>query len=109
MSDEIVANGKWVLRGTAKQNEILLPIFERGSSSCVAFPWERINALPRFPVPIGWADLNAGKFFGAHEAEREVVVADAGERQPLNPHLVCGEDEGHAILRPAQAFGETRG
>jgi len=82
-------------------------VFELGSPSYIAFPWERIDALPRFPVPISWDDLNDGTF-GEHEAKEDLIVADAGERRPLNPHLVRGDEEGHAISRPSDWFGEPR-
>lgn len=111
MPDEVVGGGTWVLRGTETQNAILRPVFQSGSASYVAFPWERIRsaqALPRFPVPISWDDLNDGTF-GEREAKPGVMVADAGFRRPLNPHLVRGEEEGHTISRPSDWFGETKG
>ncbi len=110
MPDEVVGNGKWVLRGTEKQNDILRPVFEPGSPSYIAFPWERINDLPTFPVPISWDDLNDdGGTFGEHEAKEEIIVVDAGKPQPLNPHLVRGEEQGHAISRPSYLFGKPEG
>ncbi len=108
MPNEVVGNGKWVLKGTKTQNAILLPVFKPGSPSYIAFPWERIDALPRFPVPISWDDLNDGTF-GEREAREGLIIADAGERRPLNPHLVCGDEEGHAISRPSYWFGEPQG
>lgn len=37
------------------------------------------------------------------------MVADAGLRRPLNPHFICGEEEGHTISRPSDWFGEAKG
>lgn len=126
--DEIVGGGKWLLRGTEAQNAILRTPFLPGAPSFIAFPWERITALPVFPVVISWDDLNDGTL-GARPVARVRTWADMGERRPLNPHLLIrayepmhhepmhhggghddeGEEEGHAITRPSEFFAEPTG
>ncbi len=112
MADEIVANGKWVLRGTQNQKSILRPVFEPGSSSFIAFPWQRINALPHFPVPVSWADLNEGTFGTGGEIalaqEYSRVLQRKDEREPVHPHIYDERgNQGHAITRPGVWFGKS--
>ena len=106
--DEVVGSGKWVLRGTEKQNAILRPVFKPGDANFIDFPWERVNNLPTFPVPITWEDLNGGGgTFAEHAAKEGFIVVDAGEPYPLNPHLIHGEEQGHAISRPSCSDGKS--
>jgi hypothetical protein len=105
VAERVTAGGKFKLIGTDNQVLILLPVFE--GAHAMTFPWARITALPRFPVPISWDDLNDGTLRTTHvpetvRAHGEPTPADG---QPVFPRVHGDGKDGHAISRPGAYLG----
>lgn len=88
----IVGKDTWELIGTTKQIEILLPVFTIESPSFISFPWNKIVALPRKPIPISWGNLNDGT----------LLVGASKDRIATHPHIHDMDGNlGHGISRPS--------
>jgi len=105
VAERIVANGKFKLIGTDNQVAVLLPVFE--GSSAMTFPWQMIDDLPRFPVPISWDDLNDGSLRQSHSHETGHFFGgpSGADGQPVFPRVHGDGEEGHAISRPGSYLG----
>lgn len=57
---EVVADGRFELIGTPEDIGILRPIWTPGDPSFIRFPWPLMDALPSYPVPLTFEDLNDG-------------------------------------------------